>query len=126
MIRETIERTEFRKRSQFFFRKRNAPFEVFERPKLSILPRALDLFGMFLAQSVHHTKSKSKSIVVDHGAAEIGFRDADRLDLQSMPLGVFYNCRRRIKTHRLIIEQTRIKLRRAMHFQIRAAIGENG
>ena len=43
-----------------------------------------------------------------------------------MALGIGHNRGRRIKTHRLIVEQTRIELRRAMHFQIRAPIREDG
>ena len=42
-----------------------------------------------------------------------------------MPLRVFHNGSRRIKAHRLIVEQTGVKLRRAMHFQIGAAVSKN-
>src|SRR5438046_3552685 len=133
MIRKTIECAEFREGSQFFFGKRNAPFEIVQRIELSATRRTRrgeslsnELLGMLLPKTVHHTKSEAKSIVIDHGAAEIGFRRADRLDLHSMPLRVFHNGSRRIKAHRLIVEQTGVKLRRAMHFQIRARISQNG
>ena len=133
MIRETIECAEFRQGSQFLFGKRNAPFEIVQRIELSATGRTRrgeslsnELFGMLLSKPVHHTKSEAKSIVIDHGAAEIGFGHADRLDLHSVPLRVFHNGSRRIKAHRLIVEQTGVKLRRAMHFQIRARISQNG
>src|SRR5438132_11075837 len=42
-----------------------------------------------------------------------------------MPLRVFHNGSRRVKTHRLIVEQTGVKLGRAMDFQIRAPISQN-
>src|SRR5205807_1721767 len=125
MIRKTIECAEFREGSQFFFGKRNASFEIVERIELSILPLSHELFGMFLSKPVHHTKSEPESVVIDHAATEIGLGHADRLDLHSMPLRVFHNGSRRVKTHRLIVEQTGVKLGRAMHFQIGAAVSKN-
>src|SRR5947208_2085116 len=118
MIGKTIERTQFGQGSQFFFCKRHPALEIVERSELSAtgrtrrgesLPLALDLLGMFPSQPVHNTKSKPESVVIQNGAAEIGFRDANRLDLHPMPLCVFDECRRRIKTHRLIVEQARVK-----------------
>ena len=38
---------------------------------------------------------------------------------------VFHNCRRSVEAHRLIVNQTRVKLRRTMRFQIGAPIGQN-
>src|SRR3954471_2330409 len=43
-----------------------------------------------------------------------------------MPLGVFHNRGRRVKTHGLIVQQTGVKLRGSMRFQIRASVGQNG
>src|SRR5437899_7543341 len=80
---------------------------------------------MLLTQSVHDSKAKPERVVVHNHAAPIGFHDTDRLDLHAVPLRVFDDRCRRIKTHRLIVEQTGVKLRRAMHFQIRAAISKN-
>src|SRR5437667_9150947 len=85
-----------------------------------------ELFGVFLPQSVYHAKSEPKRVVVQNRAAPIRFHDADRLDLHSVSLRIFDNCCRRIKTHWLIVEQTRVKFGCAMHFQICAAVSENG
>ena len=125
MFGETIERAQFRERAQFFFRERNPPLEILERFKLAIVPRAFNFFAVFLTQSVHHAKTKPERVVVHNHAAPIGFHDTDRLDLHAVPLRVFDDRRRRVKTHRLIVEQTGVKLGRAMHFQIRAAISQN-
>ena len=43
-----------------------------------------------------------------------------------MSLRILYNRRRSVETHRLIVQQAGIKFRRAMHFQICAAVSENG
>ena len=81
---------------------------------------------MLLTQSVHHTKSEPKCGVVQNGAAPIRFLNADRLHFDAVPLRIFHDRCRRIKTHRLIVDQTRVKLGGAVHFQIGAAVGENG
>ena len=49
-----------------------------------------------------------------------------RQHFHSVPGCVFDNGRRGVKTHRLVVEQTRVKLGRAMDFQIGAAISQNG
>src|SRR5207237_7999060 len=50
---------------------------------------------------------------------------AYRLDLYSTALRVVYDRGRRVKTHWLMIEHTGVKFRGAMHFQIRAPVGQD-
>ena len=81
-----------------------------------ILSLSDEFFAMLLPQSIHHAKSQSHCVIIDNGAPPIRMRDADRLNLQSMPLRIFDNSRRGVKAHGLIVQQTRIKFGRAMHF----------
>ena len=85
-----------------------------------------DLFAVLLAQSVHDAQPETKRVVIDDGAMPVRFGHAHWLNFHAMPLCVFHDCRRRVKAHRLIVQKTRVKFRSAMHFQISAAIGENG
>ena len=126
MIRETIEGPELRQRAQFFLRKQHAPLEIVQRIKLSILPLPDKFFRVFLPQSVHHGKSQAHGVIGNNCAAPCRFLHTNRLNLQPVPARIFHNCGRSVKTHWLIVQQTCIKLRRAMHFQIGAAISENG
>ena len=48
MLGETIQRAKFSQRAQFVFGKRNAPFEIFERIELSILPLLNEFISVFL------------------------------------------------------------------------------
>ena len=63
-------------------------------------------------QSVHHAKSQSNRVVCNHRAIPFRLRYAHWLHFHAMALRVFHNCRRSVKTHRLIVNQTRVKLRR--------------
>ena len=80
MLGETIQRAELRQSSQFFFRKRNPPFEIIERLKWSILSLPHDFFAMLLPQSIHHAKAEADGVVIDDRATPVGLRDAHRLD----------------------------------------------
>ncbi len=126
MIRETIESPELREGAQFFLRKQHAPLEIVQRIKLSILPLPDKFFRVFLSQSVHHAKSQPYGVIGNNCATPCRFLHTNRLNLQLVPARIFHNCGRSIKTHWLIVQQTCIKLRRAMHFQIGAAIRKNG
>ena len=53
-------------------------------------------------------------------------RDADGLHLNPMSVGVFHDRGRGIKTHRLVVKQTCIKLGSPMHFQVGTGICQNG
>jgi hypothetical protein len=114
---ETIKRSEFRQGAQFVFRKRRRPpFEIVQRLELPIFALPHEFLGVFLSQSVHHAKPQTHCVVIDNRTTPIGLRNANRFDLQPMSLRVFHNRCRGVKAHRLIIEQTRVKLRRPMHF----------
>ena len=125
MFGETIQRAEFRDRAQLFFGQLNPPLEIIERLKSSALPFRDQRFAMLLPQTVHHAKSQSHGAVGNHRAKPGGFPRAHGQDPRPMPLRVFHDRGRRVKTHWLIVEQARIKLRRAMHLQIRASIRED-
>ena len=105
----------------------HAPFEIIDRLKRRCAPfldqvrSACSWRRPFTTQNPSRTVS-SETTVQRHSDCI----HAHRLHLESVPVRVFHDRGRRIKTHRLIVQQTRVKLRRAMHLQIRAAIGENG
>jgi hypothetical protein len=116
MLSKTIERSEFGQCAQFVFRKRHPPLEIVHRLELSIFALPHEFFGVFLPQSVRDAKSQTHCVVIDNCAAPIGLQNANRFDLQPVSLGIFHDRRRGIKAHRLIIEQTRVKFWRPMHF----------
>ncbi len=51
-------------------------------------------------------------------------RRAHRAEFHAMPLAVFDQGGRGIKSHRLVVQQAGKKFRRAMRFQIRRGIGQ--
>src|SRR5215471_6987364 len=101
MFGETIECPEFRQGPQFVFRKRDTPFETVQRLKCSILALPDELFGVFPAQSVYDTKTETYCVVIHNCAMPMGLRHANWLDLEPVPLSIFDNRGRRVKTHRL-------------------------
>jgi hypothetical protein len=116
MLSETIERSEFGQCAQFVFRKRHPPLEIVHRLELSIFALPHEFFGVFLPQSVHYAKPQTHCVVIDNCAAPIGLQNANRFNLQPVSLRIFHNRCRGVKAHRLIIEQTHVKLWRPMHF----------
>src|SRR5262249_22715212 len=109
MFGEAIERAEFSQYTQFVFRKRHTPFEIVQRFKCSILSLPDEISGAFLAQSVYDAKSQAHCVVIDNSATPIRLRDADRFNLQTVPLRIFYDRGRRVKTHRLIVNEAGVK-----------------
>src|SRR5262245_61697446 len=98
------------------FRKRDASFEIIQRLESAMFSFSLDLFAMFLAQSIYDTQPKSECVIVDNRATPLGLRDANRFDLEAVPLRIFYNRCRRVKAHWLIVNKACVKFRCAMHF----------
>ena len=82
MFGETIQRAEFRQRSQFFFRQGDPPLEIIHRMKRRALALPNELFRMLLAQSVHDTKSQPHGVIRNDRAAP--FRFASRRPAASL------------------------------------------
>src|SRR5215831_2470819 len=85
--------------------------------------------GLFV-QSAHITQSQAKRPRVGGSrrgfecARPLGSQDIDGQRFESVPLRIFYDGRGTVKTHGLVVQQSRGKRRQIMAFEISAGIGE--
>src|SRR5215211_5249325 len=86
MFGKTIEGAQFSQDAQFMFRERNAPFEIAQRFESAVFSFSLDLFAMFLAQSVYDAKSETHRVIVDNRAMAIGLQHTNRQNFYTVPL----------------------------------------
>jgi hypothetical protein len=66
MFGKTIQGAELSECSQFVFRERDTPFEIVQRLESAMFSFSLDLFAMFLAQSVYDAKSQPHCVVINN------------------------------------------------------------
>src|SRR4051812_525480 len=80
---------------------------------------------MFLPQTIHDTESQTYPLVRLNCTTPFRLGHADRAHSDAVPPGVFHDRGRSIKSHGLIVQEAGVKLRRTMHFEIRASVGQN-
>ena len=126
MLRQRIQRAELRQAAQFFFRQtRRAASNHRSTRNGAPLARCTSCSACSSRKPFTDAKPEPNRVVGHNRATPIRAHHADRLHLHPMPLRILHDRRRRVETHRLIVQQAGVKLRRAMHLQIGAAIGEN-
>ena len=126
---QMIQRAYLRQHDQLIPPQRgHAPHQVIHRDKIAASAHRHNFLGRFFAQSAHITQSHPQNRLARaarlQGAQPIGAQNIDRPDLQPVPLGIFHQRGRGIKSHRLIVEQRRGEGRQVMALQISAGISQ--
>ena len=122
---EAIQGTDFGEGAEFRFIEEGSGFEIFQRCEWASGSLFEHLEQVFFANVADNAESEAHGIIALDSAEPIGTHGAYRANLLAMTFGVFDDCCRRIKSHRLVVQETRIKFRRVMRLQISAAVRQD-
>ena len=119
----------FGKRGKIGLRRRwHAPGKLLDQCERPYGTDPLDLGRNGCTEAAHVAKAKPEQpgavLLALQNAVSVGTENIDRLDAQSVPLGVRNQHRSRVKTHRLVVEDGRGEHGQVVELELRRHIGD--
>src|SRR6185436_13562675 len=109
MAGETVESADAGQDTEFVFVQPDAAFEIVEGGERRFFAFGEEAFGAAVAEAADDSEAEANAVVGLDGAIPIGARDTDGAKFEAMALAIFDERGRRIKAHRLVVQETGVE-----------------